>query len=210
MLHGRFDTKWRRWESNPGPKITRSRVYVRIRQFASFPVAPAGGLSRNLFTCLLLPARPATRRSAIQLVDALRRVLEDPSVGRRSVLFRQRARSRYRSQSYRARVFTWACAPRYATTSPSSPSKPIAPFVCGARCERCRRDRPGSPHPHRQPKARARFVNAPLLRRGLVVTSASDGAAAPLRLLASLTPAVDLPLARFAQPKGSRYWAAPT
>jgi hypothetical protein len=44
------------------------------------------------------------------------------------VLFRQRARSRYRSQSDCARVFTWARAPRYAATSWSSPSKPIAPF----------------------------------------------------------------------------------
>ena len=114
----------------------RTRVRKRLARASTYVagtlnrsrVAPAGGLSPELVTCLSLASRPVTRRSAIQLGYALRRVLEDPSVGRRSVLFRQRARSRYRSQSYCARVFTWACAPRYAATSSSSPSKPIAPF----------------------------------------------------------------------------------
>ncbi len=75
-----------------------------------------------------LASRPVPRRLAIQLGHALRRVLEDPSVGRRSVLLRQRARSRYRSQSMVPRVFTWASGPRYAAMSSSSPSKPVAPF----------------------------------------------------------------------------------
>jgi len=108
---------------NPGPKTTRSRVYVRIRQFASFPVAPAGGLSRDLFTCLISPARPVTRRSAIQLVYALRRVLEDPSVGRLSdLLTRQRERLRYRSQlSVPWRIYVGPERPRHAAKEFSVP-----------------------------------------------------------------------------------------
>ena len=60
-------TGWRRRESNPGPKTTCSRIYVRSRHFASLPVSPAGGLSRDLVTCLIFAARPVTRRLAIQL-----------------------------------------------------------------------------------------------------------------------------------------------
>jgi len=104
---------------------------TRLRTYPAFCIAPGRACRRalpgasHLFD---LASRPVTRRSAIQLVYALRRVLEDPSVGRRSVLFRQRARVRCRSQSYVPRVFTWACGPRYAAMSPSSSSKPIAPF----------------------------------------------------------------------------------
>src|ERR1700722_16909238 len=105
---------WRRRESNPGPKTLHSRFYVRSRQFESPRGSPVGGLSPALVTCLFSPARPVTRRSAIQLGYALGRVLEDPSFGRRSVLFRQRARMRCRSQSWVARLFTWGHAPRYA------------------------------------------------------------------------------------------------
>ncbi len=50
-----FRTGWRRRESNPGPKTSHSRVYVRIRRIESLRVAPAERLSPSLFTCLLSP-----------------------------------------------------------------------------------------------------------------------------------------------------------
>ncbi len=43
---------WRRWESNPGPKMPCSCFYVRSRRFVSSRVAPIGGLSSAPSTCL--------------------------------------------------------------------------------------------------------------------------------------------------------------
>src|SRR5262249_35818465 len=109
-------------------KLRASCLYVRIRQTVSPRIAPAGGLSSRLFTCLIFAFRPVTRPSAIQFGHALRRVLEDPSVGRLSdLLTRQRERLRYRSQLWVPRVFTWASGPRYAAMRSLSPSKPFAP-----------------------------------------------------------------------------------
>src|ERR1019366_6330940 len=58
---------WRRRESNPGPKITCSRIYVRSQQFESLLVAPAGGCSQKLVTCLFSrPSRgPGVRLSSL-------------------------------------------------------------------------------------------------------------------------------------------------
>ena len=78
---------------------------THLRTYPALCIAPGRACRRalpgasHLFD---LAARPVTRRLAIQLVDALRRVLADPSVGRRSVLLgSERDRVVVRNQSIR-------------------------------------------------------------------------------------------------------------
>ncbi len=49
-------TGWRRGESNPSPKISEHRFYVRSRIFVSPRFAPFGGLAPRLVPCLISPS----------------------------------------------------------------------------------------------------------------------------------------------------------
>lgn len=127
-------TKWRRRESNPGPKTPCSCLYVCSRRTVSPRVAPVGGLSSALGPCLIFASRPVPRHSASQLADALPEALAGLPVGRISdLLFRQREQLRYRSQLYLPeRIYVDLGPPRHAAKSLESPSKPIAPETGGS------------------------------------------------------------------------------
>ncbi len=89
----------KRWEGNalrspnrveaPGIEPgSENDLLARLRTYPALDFARGRACRRALPRAIHLfefAARPVTRRWAIQLGDALRRVLEDPSVGRRSV-----------------------------------------------------------------------------------------------------------------------------
>ena len=123
--------RWRRRESNPGPKTPCSCLYVRSRRTESPRVAPIGGLSSALSACLISPCARWPGGRLASLVTPFRRRWQASRSDDSQICCLGSESNCVIVRNYRCPGgFTWVLS-HHGTQqkSSASPSKPFAPLI---------------------------------------------------------------------------------